>query len=126
MIERTVLEIAQHRFWAWQRRTAPTPRNQLRETDQLLGAVEECRLRDMGSLIGGPPGSRPVSDLTTVPLRRRMVESAATMRPGGYAVCVGRPERAAGRGEWDQAVALPRCARRAVVATPDTTPLPQE
>ena len=31
MIERTVLEIAQHRFWAWQRRTAPTPRNQLRE-----------------------------------------------------------------------------------------------
>jgi len=47
MIERTVLEIAQHRFWAWQRRTAPTPRSQLRETDQLLGAVEECRLRDI-------------------------------------------------------------------------------
>src|SRR3981081_2747520 len=47
MIERTVLEIAQHRFWAWQRRAAPTPRNQLRETDQLLGAVEECRLRDI-------------------------------------------------------------------------------
>jgi len=45
MIERTVLEIAQHRFWAWQRRAAPTPRSQLRETDQLLGAVEECRLR---------------------------------------------------------------------------------
>jgi hypothetical protein len=47
MIERTVLEIAQHRFWAWQRRTAPTPRNQLRETDQLLGIVEECRLREI-------------------------------------------------------------------------------
>jgi len=47
MIERTVLEIAQHRFWAWQRRTAPTPRSQLRETDQLLGAVEECRLREI-------------------------------------------------------------------------------
>jgi len=47
MIERTVLEIAQHRFWAWQRRAAPTPRNQLRETDQLLGAVEECRLREI-------------------------------------------------------------------------------
>jgi hypothetical protein len=47
MIERTVLEIAQQRFWAWQRRTAPTPRNQLRETDQLLGAVEECRLHDL-------------------------------------------------------------------------------
>ncbi len=47
MIERTVLEIAQHRFWAWQRRTARTPRNQIRETDQLLGAVEECRLREI-------------------------------------------------------------------------------
>ena len=47
MIERTVLEIAQHRFWAWQRRTVPTPRNQLRETDRLLGAVEECRLRQL-------------------------------------------------------------------------------
>jgi len=47
MIERTVLEIAQHRFWAWQRRTAPTPRNQLRETDQLLGAIEECRVRQL-------------------------------------------------------------------------------
>jgi len=47
MIERTVLEIAQHRFWAWQRKTAPTPRSQLRETDQLLDAVEECRVRDI-------------------------------------------------------------------------------
>jgi hypothetical protein len=44
-IERTVLEIAQHRFWAWQRRAAATPRNQLRETDELLGVIEECRLR---------------------------------------------------------------------------------
>jgi|SRR5438270_13064281 len=47
MIERTVLEIAQHRFWAWQRRTARTPRNQLRETDQLLAAIEECRIREI-------------------------------------------------------------------------------
>jgi hypothetical protein len=47
MIERTVLEIAQHRFWAWQRKTARTPQNQLRETDRLLGAVEECRLREI-------------------------------------------------------------------------------
>jgi hypothetical protein len=47
MIERTVLEIAQHRFWAWQRRKAPTPRNQLRETDQLLGAIEECRIQEL-------------------------------------------------------------------------------
>ena len=47
MIERTVLEIARHRFWAWQRRTAVTPRTQLRETDQLLSVLEECRLRRM-------------------------------------------------------------------------------
>lgn len=47
MIERTVLEIAQHRFWAWQRRNAPTPRTQLRETDQLLGAIEECRIHEI-------------------------------------------------------------------------------
>jgi len=45
MIERTVLEISQHRFWAWQRRRAVTPRHQLRETDLLLGVVEECRIR---------------------------------------------------------------------------------
>ena len=45
MIERTVLEIARYRFWAWQRRHAPTPLTKLRETDQLLGLVEECRVR---------------------------------------------------------------------------------
>jgi hypothetical protein len=53
MIERTVLEIAQHRFWAWQRKTARTPRNQLRETDQLLDAVEECRVREI-TLVPAP------------------------------------------------------------------------
>ncbi len=45
MLERTVLEISQHRFWAWQRRRAVTPRGHLRETDMLLGLVEECRLQ---------------------------------------------------------------------------------
>jgi hypothetical protein len=45
MIERTVLEIQQHRFWAWQRQRSLTPRNQLRETDLLMNVVEECRIR---------------------------------------------------------------------------------
>jgi len=45
MIERTVLEIERYRFWSWQRRKAVTPRAQLRETDQLMNAVEECRIR---------------------------------------------------------------------------------
>src|SRR5437016_14296975 len=62
MIERTVLEIAQHRFWAWQRRTAPTPRNQLRETDHLLGAAEECRLREI-KLLHTPTWRRLVHQL---------------------------------------------------------------
>ena len=45
MIERTVLEIQQHRFWAAERRRVTTPRSQLRETDILMMVVEECRLR---------------------------------------------------------------------------------
>jgi hypothetical protein len=59
MIERTVLEIARHRFWAWQRRNAPTPRSQLRETDQLLTLVEECRVRQL-PLIPSPVWRRIV------------------------------------------------------------------
>lgn len=47
MIERTVLEIARHRFWAWQRRSMPTVRTQLRATDQLLDVLEECRVRQI-------------------------------------------------------------------------------
>jgi len=81
---------------------------------------------EMAALVEGTPGSRAVSDLTTVPLLRRVVESLATMRPGRYTVYLGRPDPAAVRADWDQEVALLRCARRAVVTTPETTPLPQE
>src|SRR5260370_2186248 len=81
---------------------------------------------EMATLLQGTTGSRPVADLTTVPLLRRVVESLATMRPGRYTVYLGRPDPTAVRAEWDQEVALLRCARRAVVTTPETTPLPQE
>src|ERR1700730_4336369 len=81
---------------------------------------------EMAALVEGTPGSRSVADVTTVPLLRRVVESLATMRPGRYTVYLGRPDPAAVRAEWDQEVALLRSARRAVVTTPDTTPLPQE
>ena len=81
---------------------------------------------EMATLLQGTPGSRPVADVSTVPLLRRVVESLATMRPGRYTVYLGRPDPAAVRQEWDQEVTLLRSARRAVVTTPDTTPLPQE
>src|SRR5437764_1485230 len=81
---------------------------------------------EMATLVQGTPGSRPVADVTTVPLLRRVVESLATMRPGRYTVYLGRPDPAAVRAEWDQEVTLLRSARRAVVTTPDTTPLPPQ
>src|SRR4029077_10864265 len=81
---------------------------------------------EMATLVEGTPGSRPVADVTTVPLLRRVVDSGRTMRPARCTVYLGRPDPAAVRAEWDQEVALLRSARRAVVTTPDTTPLPQD
>ena len=81
---------------------------------------------EMATLIQGTPGSRAVTDASTVPLLRRVVESLATMRPGRYTVYLGRPDPAAVRSEWEGEVALLRSARRAVVTTPATTPLPPE
>jgi hypothetical protein len=81
---------------------------------------------EMSTLIGGSPGSRRVGDATTVPLLRRVVESLSTMHPGRYTVYLGRPDPVAVRTDWEQEATLMRSARRAVVATPATTPLPQE
>jgi hypothetical protein len=81
---------------------------------------------EMATLLQGTPGGRQVADLTTLPLLRRVVESLATMRPGRYTVYLGRPDPAAVRQEWEQEATLLRSARRAVVTTPETTPLPQE
>jgi hypothetical protein len=80
----------------------------------------------MATIVGGTPGSRPVTDPATVPLLRRVVESLATMRPGRYTVYLGRPDPAAVRADWDAEVSLLRSARRSVVTTPETTPLPPE
>ena len=81
---------------------------------------------EMATLVEATPGTRPIGDMSTVSLLRRVVESLATMRPGRYTVYLGRPDPAAVRAEWDQEAALLRSARRAVVTTPDTTPLPPE
>lgn len=74
MIERTVLEIAQHRFWAWQRRNAATPRDQLHEADYLMELVEECRLRRL-PLLPAPIWRRLVQLLG-------QVDSSLTQRLG--------------------------------------------
>ena|SRR5437868_3801574 len=81
---------------------------------------------EMATIIQGTPGSRPVTDASTVPLLRRVVESLATMRPGRYTVYLGRPDPAAVRADWEADASLVRSARRAVVTTPETTPLPPE
>ena len=81
---------------------------------------------EMATLVEGTPGTRPISDVSTLPLLRRVVESLATMRPGRYTVYLGRPDPAAVRADWDAEADLVRSARRAVVTTPDTTPLPPE
>lgn len=81
---------------------------------------------EMATLIAGTPGNRPVTDPSTLPLLRRVVESLATMRPGRFTVYLGRPDPAAVRAEWDAELALLHSARRAVVTTPDTTPVPPE
>lgn len=44
MIEQTVLEVEQQRFWAAQRRCLPTARRQLRESDTLMDFLEQCRV----------------------------------------------------------------------------------
>ncbi len=81
---------------------------------------------EMATLIGATPGSRRVNEAATVPLLRRVVESLATMHPGRYTVYLGRPDPVAVRADWEAEAGLMRSARRAVVATPPTTPLPQE
>jgi hypothetical protein len=81
---------------------------------------------ELATLLAGSPGSRQVTDATTIPLLRRVVESVASMQPGRYTVYLGRPDPVAVRTDWEQEAALIRSARRAVVATPATTPLPQE
>ncbi len=47
MIERTVLEHRQQRFWAGRREKASNPRKQLRESDLLMAFLEECRLHQL-------------------------------------------------------------------------------
>jgi hypothetical protein len=47
MIERTVLECEQQRFWSAKRRALPAARLQLRESDTLMAFVEECRLHHL-------------------------------------------------------------------------------
>lgn len=76
--------------------------------------------------LSADPETREISDRESTVLMRRIVESLALRRPGRYTVYLGRPDPAAVRADWDREVTLIRAARRAVVATAATTPLPPE
>lgn len=76
--------------------------------------------------LSADPETREISDRESMVLMRRIVESLALRRPGRYTVYLGRPDPAAVRADWDREVMLIRAARRAVVATAATTPLPPE
>jgi hypothetical protein len=76
--------------------------------------------------LSADPETREIADRESMLLMRRVVESLALRRPGRYTVYLGRPDPAAVRADWDREVTLIRAARRAVVATAPTTPLPPE
>jgi hypothetical protein len=76
--------------------------------------------------LSADPETRVVADRESVDLLRRIVESLPLRRPGRYTVYLGRPDPVAVRAAWDHEVALMRAARRAVVSTAPTTPLPTE
>ncbi len=78
------------------------------------------------AVLSADPETREVTDRESIALLRRIVESLALRRPGRYTVYLGRPDPAAVRAAWEHEIALIRAARRAVVATAPTTPLPPE
>lgn len=81
---------------------------------------------DIANMFAAGPDGRAVSGSESVSLLRRVVEGLPLMRPGKYTVYLGRPDPAAVRAELGEETRLIRSARRAVVATPDTTPLAPE
>lgn len=78
------------------------------------------------AVLSADPETREVSDRESIALLHRIVESLPLRRPGRYTVYLGRPDPVAVRADWEHEVTLIRAARRAVVATAPTTPLPPE
>ncbi len=70
--------------------------------------------------------TRPVGGAESVRLLQRVVESLAITRPGRYTVYLGRPDPAVVAAHLDAESRLIRSAKRAVVSTPASTPLPKE
>jgi hypothetical protein len=81
---------------------------------------------EISTMFAAGPNGRPVVGANSVALLRRVVEGLPLMRPGKYTVYLGRPDPASVRAELQEETRLIRSARRAVVATPDTTPLAPE
>ena len=78
------------------------------------------------AVLAGDPEARQIAGPEAIGLLRRVVESLPQRRPGRYALYLGRPDPAMVRAEREAEAQLIRSARRAVVATPETTPLPPE
>ena len=80
----------------------------------------------MGYLAGllAGDGTRLITGEASTALLRRVVESQPVMRPGRCTVYLGRPDPSEVRGNLEGLARLLHGARRAVVVTPATTPLP--
>jgi hypothetical protein len=80
----------------------------------------------MGELTGllSGDGTRLITGEASIGLLRRVVESQPVMRPGRYTVYLGRPDPSEVRSGTEDLDRLLASARRVIVVTPPTTPLP--
>ncbi|HYM51634.1 MAG TPA: hypothetical protein VET65_13825 [Candidatus Limnocylindrales bacterium] len=80
-------------------------------------------MTEIRRLVAGD-GTRLIMGDQAVALMRRIVESQPVMRPGRFTIYLGRPDPAEVRSSLEEVTRLVASARRAVVVTPPTTPLP--
>ena len=82
----------------------------------------------MGELTGllSGDGTRLIAGEESTGLLRRVVESQPVMRPGRSTVYLGRPDPSEVRAGQGELARLIISARRAIVVTPPTTPLPPQ
>jgi hypothetical protein len=79
----------------------------------------------LNGLLAGD-GTRMIVGDESAGLLRRVVESQPVMRPGRFTVYLGRPDPSEVRGGREELARLVGSARRAIVLTPPTAPLPPQ